>query len=54
MVNCVGYCDNFLSVGQSSVWNKSGDQIKQLDSTSQALLLYDTEKESAHHVYQVM
>ena len=42
MSNCVGYCDDFLSVGQSAVWNKKGFLINQLDSINQGVLIYDT------------
>lgn len=42
MANCIGYCDNFLSNGQSSVWNNVGSLIKQLDQDNQGLLIYDT------------
>lgn len=42
MVNSIGYCDNFTSAGQSSVWNEQGTLIGQLDSKSQGLLIYDT------------
>lgn len=41
--NCVGYCDNFMSVGQSAVWNKDGLLIEQLDSQNQGIIIYDTE-----------
>jgi len=43
--NCVGHCDNFMSVGQSAVWNKKGELIEQLDSNNQGLLIYDTQTE---------
>jgi predicted amidohydrolase/GNAT superfamily N-acetyltransferase len=43
--NCVGYCDNFISVGQSAIWNKKGELIEQLDSNNQGLLIYDTKTE---------
>lgn len=46
MSNCVGFCDNFLSEGQSAVWNKSGIKLNQLDSENQGILVYDTELES--------
>jgi predicted amidohydrolase len=46
MSNCVGYCDNFMSVGQSAIWNKKGELIEQLDSKNQGILIYDTETES--------
>ena len=42
MVNCFGYCDNFLSVGQSMVWNKEGTMIGQLADKETGLLIYDT------------
>jgi len=42
MSNCVGYCDNFKSVGQSAVWNKKGELIECLDDTNQGLLIYNT------------
>lgn len=45
MSNCVGHCDNFISVGQSAVWNKKGDLIEQLDAENQGLLIYDTKTE---------
>mgnify|MGYP002713085694 CR=1 FL=1 len=45
MSNCVGYCDNFISVGQSAVWNKKGELIEQLDDNNQGLLIYDTKTE---------
>lgn len=47
MSNCVGFCDNFMSIGHSAVWNKNGKLINQLDGENQGLLLYDTEKETA-------
>ncbi|PWI28885.1 hypothetical protein DI383_14420 [Flavobacteriaceae bacterium LYZ1037] len=45
MSNCVGHCDNFMSVGQSAVWNKKGHLIEQLDTNNQGLLIYDTKTE---------
>jgi predicted amidohydrolase len=42
MSNCIGYCDNFMSNGQSSVWNSKGELIKHLDKENQGLLIYDT------------
>ena len=46
MSNCVGYCDNFLSVGQSAVWNKNGELIEHLDNENQGILIYNTESET--------
>jgi predicted amidohydrolase len=43
--NCVGYCDNFLSGGRSSVWNKKGGLVGKLNDTDQGLLVFDTETE---------
>ncbi|WP_445749234.1 GNAT family N-acetyltransferase [Polaribacter sp.] len=45
MSNCVGHCNNFMSVGQSAVWNKKGELIEQLDTNNQGLLIYDTQTE---------
>ena len=45
MCNSIGYADNFLSNGLSSVWNKRGELIGQLDTMRQGLLIYDTETE---------
>lgn len=33
--NAIGFCDNFVSTGKSSIWNKSGKLIGQLDSESE-------------------
>lgn len=45
MANCVGFCDNFESVGQSSVWTKQGNLAGQLDKKSEGILIFDTETE---------
>jgi predicted amidohydrolase len=45
MSNCVGYCDNFMSAGQSAVWNKKGELIEQLDAANQGLIIFDTNTE---------
>lgn len=45
IANCVGYCDNFLSVGQSAVWTKEGKLVGQLDDKTEGILLFDTETE---------
>lgn len=41
--NCIGYCDNFLSGGKSSVWNKKGQLVGQLNDLEEGLLVFDTE-----------
>ena len=43
MSNCVGFCDNFESVGKSSVWTKEGDLAAQLDDVSEGIIVFDTE-----------
>ena len=45
MANSVGFCDNFLSAGLSSVWNKKGELVGQLDDKSEGILVFDTETE---------
>ena len=45
MSNCVGYCDNFESVGKSSVWTKQGNLVGQLDNRLEGIIIFDTETE---------
>lgn len=45
MSNCVGFCDNFESVGKSSVWTKQGNLAGQLDNKVEGILIFDTETE---------
>ncbi|KAF0129452.1 MAG: putative amidohydrolase [Bacteroidetes bacterium] len=45
MSNCVGFCDNFLSVGKSAVWTKEGELVGQLDDKTEGILIFDTETE---------
>ena len=45
MANCVGFCDNFLSVGNSSVWTKEGELVGQLNDKTEGILLFDTKTE---------
>ena len=47
MSNCVGFCDNFLSVGQSAVWDGSGNLVARLDRENQGILIYDTGSNTA-------
>lgn len=42
MANCVGFCDNFLSMGGSAVWNGQGKLVNKLNSKDPGLLVYDT------------
>lgn len=43
MSNCVGFCDNFITVGKSSVWTKEGKLAGQLDEKNEGILIFDTE-----------
>ncbi len=45
MSNAIGYCDNFESVGKSSVWNKDGRLVEQLPKEGEGVLIFDTETE---------
>jgi predicted amidohydrolase len=45
MANCVGFCDNFLSAGHSSVWTKEGKLVGQLNDTTEGIIIFDTETE---------
>ena len=45
MSNCVGFCDNFLSIGKSAVWTKEGELVGQLDDKTEGILIFDTETE---------
>jgi predicted amidohydrolase/GNAT superfamily N-acetyltransferase len=42
MSNCIGPCDNFISLGQSAVWNKNGEILAQLDGENEGLLIFDS------------
>ena len=43
MSNAVGPCDNFISVGQTGVWNKNGHLTGKLDDTCDGILVVDTD-----------
>jgi predicted amidohydrolase len=45
MSNCVGFCDNFLCVGKSSVWTKEGELVGQLNDKTEGILIFDTATE---------
>jgi predicted amidohydrolase/GNAT superfamily N-acetyltransferase len=47
MSNCIGYCDNFMSQGQSAAWNSHGELVAHLDSTNEGILIYETALETA-------
>jgi predicted amidohydrolase len=39
--NCIGFCDNFMSVGGSAVWNEKGELMGQLGEEKEGLLIYN-------------
>lgn len=43
MSNCIGFCDDFQSAGQSAIWNSNGDLIVKLGSNKEGMLIFDTE-----------
>jgi predicted amidohydrolase len=45
MSNCIGPCDDFESVGKSSIWNKEGILLGQLDDRNEGILLVDMDTE---------
>lgn len=45
MANCIGFCDNFMSVGNSAVWTKEGKLVGLLDDKTEGVLIFDTETE---------
>ena len=45
MSNCVGFCDNFSSLGKSSIWTKEGKLAVQLDDKTEGILIFNTETE---------
>lgn len=51
MSNCVGFCDNFLSVGNSAIWTKEGELVGQLDDKKEGILLFDTATEAIIEIY---
>ena len=45
MCNSVGSNSEFACAGTSSIWNKNGELVAQLDQTNEGLLLFDTQTE---------
>jgi predicted amidohydrolase len=43
--NCLGFCDNFESAGQSAIWRNDGVLAGQLNSTDEGILIFDTKTE---------
>lgn len=42
MSNCIGHCDDFESVGKSSIWNNKGELVGQLNDSEEGILVFDT------------
>lgn len=42
MSNSIGDCDSFVSAGLSSVWDKNGNLLGQLDNENEGVILFDT------------
>ena len=51
MCNSIGYSDDFVANGLSSIWNKKGELLDQLDEENQGLLIYDVETEKILTTY---
>lgn len=45
MSNCIGQCDDFESVGHSSIWNKDGLLMGELNDSNEGILIFDTNTE---------
>lgn len=43
MANSVGPADDFVSTGNSAVWNNEGKMLAQLDDTHEGIIIYDVE-----------
>ncbi len=46
MCNSIGLCDDFMSKGQTGVWNAKGQLLGQLHSNTEGLLIYNTTTDS--------
>jgi len=51
MVNCIGFCDNFQSVGSSGVWSKEGVLLAQMDKEREGILCFDTKTQATKITY---
>lgn len=49
MSNCIGKSDDFLSYGNSAIWNANGDCMGQLNDSDIGGLVFDTESELIHN-----
>lgn len=46
MSNCTGPSEDFVSAGNTAVWNKNGQLLAQLDDTSEGCITFDTDSET--------
>jgi predicted amidohydrolase len=46
MSNCIGQSDDFISVGNSAVWNNNGVLVAQLNDSDEGVLIFDTETQN--------
>ncbi len=51
MANCVGQNDDFISTGNSAVWNNEGILVAQLNDSDEGLLIFDTETNKTAHFH---
>lgn len=42
MSNCVGVCDGWQAAGKTSVWNKQGVLLSQLNDDDEGIIVVDT------------
>lgn len=42
MANCLGPSDDFVTVGQSAIWNRHGELVGQLNDEQEGLVMIDT------------
>ncbi len=54
MVNAVGFCDDFMAIGQSAFWDENGRQINQLDDRPGVLLIDLTTKVTEKHYFEMV
>ncbi|MFK7832376.1 MAG: hypothetical protein AB8B52_03790, partial [Winogradskyella sp.] len=47
MCNSIGFSDNFIANGLSSIWNSSGELIGQLNDSDEGILIWDAETQKA-------
>ncbi len=45
MSNCLGPCDDFMSAGYSSVWNRHGELLAQLNDIDPGLIIWDEDSD---------